>query len=98
MPTPAAPDSLTVDHLPERGRFQAIVDGMRCELDYFLTGTVMTITHTGVPPALEGRGIAAALVRTALAHAKAAGWKVRPLCSYARVYMQRHPETQALLA
>ena len=34
----------------------------------------------------------------ALDHARANGLKVSPLCSYARAYMQRHPETLPLLA
>jgi uncharacterized protein len=92
----AAP--IAIEHLPEQGRFQAIVEGARCEADYRHQGGVMTITHTGVPPHLEGRGIAAALVQAALDHAQASGWKVAPLCSYARAYMQRHPETLHLLA
>ena len=98
MTIPSAPTPLAIDHLADRGRFQAVVDGDVCELDYHLDASVMTITHTGVPRRLEGRGIAAALVRAALEHARASGWKVRPLCAYARVYMLRHAETQTLLA
>ncbi len=78
--------------------FECPVDGLRCVIDYRLVGSVMHITHTEVPPALEGRGIAAALVRFALAHAREHGLKVNPLCSYVRVYMQRHAETQDLRA
>jgi len=89
---------IRIEHLPEQGRFQTIVDGARCEADYVLQGKVMAITHTGVPPQLEGRGIAAALVQAALDHAQAQGLKVSPLCSYARAYMQRHPQTLHLLA
>jgi len=37
-------------------------------------------------------------VRAALAHARAAGWRVRPSCSYVASYMRRHPQTQDLLA
>ena len=48
--------------------------------------------------ALEGRGLAAALVREALAYARREGLKVEPLCSYAAGYMQRHPETHDLSA
>lgn len=92
------PAPIPIEHLPAQGRFQAIVEGARCEADYQLQGQVMVIMHTGVPPHLEGRGIAAALMQAALDHAQANGWKVSPLCSYARAYMQRHPETQALLA
>jgi hypothetical protein len=58
----------------------------------------MHMTHTEVPAELEGRGIAAALVAAAMAHAKANGLKVEPLCSYVRAYMRRHPEALALLA
>lgn len=100
MPTsapPATPD-LTVQHSPERRCFEATVGGRRSSLDYRLDGHVMSILHTGVPPELEGRGIAAALTAAALGHARAAGWTVRPLCSYARTYVQRHPETADLLA
>lgn len=88
---------LSIEHLPERGRFQAVVDGEACVADYRLDGRVMAITHTEVAPRLEGRGIAGALVQALLDHAQANGLKVRPLCSYARAYMQRHPETGALL-
>jgi len=89
---------LAIEHLADRGRFQVAVDGAACELEYQLQAGVMNITHTGVAPRVQGRGIAAALMHAALAHARAAGWKVRPLCSYARVYIQRHPETNDLLA
>jgi len=89
---------LSIEHLPERGRFQAVVEGQTCVADYRLQAGVMAITHTEVAPALEGRGIAGALVQALLDHAQANGLKVLPLCSYARAYMRRHPETAALLA
>lgn len=89
---------LAIEHVPERGRFQTVVDGRTCVCDYRLAGGVMEITHTGVPSAVGGRGIAAELVAAALAHARANGWKVRPICSYVQAYMRRHAETQDLLA
>ena len=88
---------IPVVHRPEIGRFEAVVDGLTCEADYRLHEGVMVMTHTGVPRALEGRGIAAQLVAAALSHARDQGWRVRPLCSYVAVYMRRHPETQDLL-
>ena len=90
--------TFAIDHLIERGRFQVVVEGATCVADYRLQGGVMHITHTEVPPRLQGRGIAAALVQAALAHAREHGLKVSPLCSYARAYMQRHPDTLELLA
>jgi predicted GNAT family acetyltransferase len=93
-----APLNLNITHLTAQGRFEAHVDGLCCELDYVLQGQVMAITHTGVPPALEGRGIAARLVEAGLQWAQAEGLKVRPVCSYVQVYLRRHPAWQALLA
>ena len=92
--------TLDIRHLAhaDHGSFQARVDGLVCDADYLLANDVMTITHTGVPAPLGGRGIAAELTKAALAHARAAGWKVQPLCSYARAYIERHPEMQSLLA
>ncbi|MGE8687818.1 MAG: GNAT family N-acetyltransferase [Achromobacter sp.] len=82
----------------ERSRYTATVEGVLCVLDYHLQGDIMTITHTGVPSQVGGRGIAAELTRHALESARANGWKVRPQCSYAEVYMRRHPEYDDLRA
>ncbi len=89
---------LNVVHHPDIGRFEAIVDGLRCEVDYRLDGKTMHLTHTGVPRELEGRGIAAALVVAALTWARKQELRVNPLCSYVQVYIRRHPEWQDLLA
>lgn len=89
---------LTVTHLPEIGRFEAIVEGLRCEADYTLRDGIMHLIHTGVPRALEGRGIAAQLVHHALQWARTQGLRVNPVCSYVAVYIRRHPEWQDLLA
>jgi hypothetical protein len=90
--------NLHIEHQPERGRFQAVVEGRICVADYRVADGVITITHTEVPAPLEGRGIAGELVQALLDHARAQGLKVRPLCSYARAYMRRHPATASLLA
>jgi predicted GNAT family acetyltransferase len=88
---------VSVTHNPAASRFEATVEGRLCVAQYRVYGKVMMLTHTGVPVALRGRGIAAELVRAALDHARARGLKVRPDCSYAEAYMQRHPETLDLL-
>lgn len=88
----------SIEHLLHQSRFQAAIEGRTCELDYQVRDGVMTITHTGVPAPLGGRGIAAALTAAALTYAREHGLKVQPVCSYARAYMQRHPDTLALLA
>jgi predicted GNAT family acetyltransferase len=91
-------DAPSITHHPEAQRFETVVDGQRCVADYQLIDQVVWMTHTGVPRALEGRGIAARLVAAALDWARAEGLRVHPRCSYVAVYMRRHPETQDLLA
>lgn len=87
-----------IEHNEPQRRFEWTEDGIPSVLDYELRGNVMTITHTGVPEAVGGRGIAADLTRHALDTARSRGWKVRPVCSYAAVYIKRHPEYQDLVA
>ena len=89
--------NLPITHNAAASRFETTVDGHLCVADYQLHDGVMTMTHTLVPPVLEGRGIAAALVAAALAHARASGLRVRPACSYVARYMQRHQDTLDLL-
>lgn len=87
-----------IAHHPQDSRFLVVVDGHDCVLDYSLHNGVMTIRYTGVPPSVGGRGIAAELTRTALDSARAQGWKVVPVCSYAAAFIRRNPEYADLLA
>jgi predicted GNAT family acetyltransferase len=82
----------TISHDPAAHRFTTEVDGSRAQLDYTLADGIMTITHTRVPPAIGGRGIAAQLTEAALGAARTAGWTVIPACSYAKSYMEKHPQ------
>jgi len=86
-----------VHHVAE-SRFEADLGGGRLAVCvYHRRGDVLHLTHTEVPPAAQGRGVAAALVRETLAWARREGLRVRPLCSYVAAYMRRHPETRDLL-
>lgn len=87
-----------IEHLPAQDRFQTVIDGQTARVEYRLADGVMTIVHTEVPESLGGRGIAGALVKAALDHARSEGLKVVPKCAYARSYIERHPEVADLLA
>jgi len=92
------PDSAPeVQHQAESQRFVVITPQGLALCSYRREANVLVLPHTEVPAALEGRGIAAALVAAALAWARSEGLKVRPACSYVAAYMRRHPETQDLL-
>lgn len=85
-----------IHHRP--GRFELRVAGQVCELDYLLRDGVAVFTHTGVPPALQGQGLAARLVQAGLEWAEESGYKVQPACSYVARHIERHPHWKALLA
>ena len=79
-------------------RFQATVAGTLCVLEYRLHEGTLEIDHVGVPDAVSGRGIAAALTKAALDTARRAGWRVAPHCAYAAAWIKRHPEYADLIA
>ena len=56
--------------------FELDVNGHRAIAAYQREGGTITFTHTLVPPAIEGRGVASKLIRAALDAARDAGLKV----------------------
>ena len=88
---------MTPVHEPDRQRFTLPTTPVSV-LDYSLSAGRVAFTHTGVPPAYQGQGLAAKLVEAGLQWARAEGLKVTPACSYVHVYIQRHPEWQNLVA
>lgn len=90
--------TLDIRHNEAAQRFEARVEGWLCRCDYRRVDAVLQLVHTEVPPVLEGRGIAAQLVKAALDYAEGEGLKVQPRCSYVLAYLRRHPERAALLA
>jgi uncharacterized protein len=87
-----------VRHDSSHRRFIAVVDGHEAGLEYEQRGDVLSLTHTGVPPEIGGRGVAGDLMRTALEYARTEGLKVQPACSYAAAFMERHPQYADLMA
>jgi len=78
--------------------FELDVDGHRAVAAYQIEGDRIVFTHTGVPKALEGRGVGSKLIRAALDSARDQGLKVVPQCWFVRGYIERHDEYRDLLA
>jgi predicted GNAT family acetyltransferase len=85
-------ENLKVTHNLSEKRFEIQIDSHLAVLDYAMQGTTITFTHTGVPIALEGRGIGSLLVKTGLQYAKDKNLKIKSLCWFVDKYIQRHPE------
>lgn len=90
------PDNVEVVHNPDETRFEIDLGNGVAMVEYQRAGKNIIFTHTEVPPAYEGMGLANKLAYTALEYAKAEGLKVQPLCPFVKLYIQKHPEYQAI--
>jgi predicted GNAT family acetyltransferase len=79
-------------------RYELTIDGQVAIAAYRITGDAITFTHTEVPSALGGRGIASRLIAGALADVREQGLSVVAQCSFVADYIDRHPAEQDLLA
>lgn len=88
--------TITHEDRGESGRYVADVQGAQDSghLDWVASGegAVRIATHTLVPPAIGGRGVAAKLVEALVADAREQGFRVDPRCSYVEAMFRRHKE------
>ncbi|MFE7380469.1 GNAT family N-acetyltransferase [Streptomyces zhihengii] len=92
--------AVEVIDVPEAKRYEARLDGeskVAGFSDYIRTGELIAFVHTEVSPEYEGRGVGAALARTALDEARAANLRVLATCPFVAGWIARHPEYQELL-
>jgi hypothetical protein len=81
----------------ERHRFEIDAEGQVAYSNYQRDGGVITIMHTEVPPALNGKGIGSSLVRGLLDIVRAQGLKVVARCPFVAGYIAKHAEYADLL-
>ncbi len=87
-----------VQHEPTFHRFALHLDGATAVLNYKQEGDTITLVHTEVPAAMEGKGIGGHLAKAALNYARENHLKVVARCPFVSSYLQRHPEYNDLLA
>jgi predicted GNAT family acetyltransferase len=86
---------MTPQHEPDLQRFTLPTTPVSV-LDYERDEGQVVFTHTIVPAAYRGQGLAALLVTAGLEWARSQHLKVIPACSYAASFIQRHPEWRDL--
>ena len=86
------PDVRVVDD-PTECRYELWVDDVIAGFSvYGLDDGTITLYHTEIDAAFEGRGLAAQLVSRALDDIRARGLHMIPLCPFVRSYIDRHRE------
>ena len=71
-------DNIEIEHNGAAQRYEAQIGSYLAVAEYDRNGDTITFTHTEVPPALRGRGIASKLIHTALEDARAQYLSVYP--------------------
>lgn len=79
-------------------RYELKIDNDVAVAVYHEQGHIVTLTHTEVPGAREGQGVASKLIAGALDDVRRRGLKIVPECRFVAAYVQRHPQVQGLLA
>lgn len=86
-------------HNPEKKMYSVdLGDGHEAFLSYTVRDGVLHIMHTEVPAALRGGGYGKILMEATLTKIEEDFAQVRPICSYARIYMQRNKQWDHLQA
>jgi predicted GNAT family acetyltransferase len=82
-----------------KGRWKIVVDGHESEMTYSRASpTLIIIDHTAVNDALRGRGVGQVLVARAVEDARREGFRIIPLCPFAKAQFERHAEWQDVLS
>jgi predicted GNAT family acetyltransferase len=83
---------MTLRHNAGLSRYELDTDHGLAVAVYREQGDHSIFTHTEVPPADQGKGIATRLVRAALDDSRRRGFKIVPACSFVAAFVRRHPE------
>jgi hypothetical protein len=90
-PSPATPAVVTDDQA--QSRYELRVQGeLAGFLTYHLRGQAISLIHTEVEPAFQGRALATRLARFSLDDARKRGLAVLPFCPYVNSWIKKHPD------
>jgi Predicted acetyltransferase len=67
-------------------------------INYKIEGDIYTILRVYVLPIYQGKGYGKTLLEEVVRYSKANKLKIKPVCSYAVVYFEKHSEYNDLLA
>lgn len=84
-------------HNAANHRYEFHLDGGVAYVEYEPEAGAYRLTHTIVPKAFEGQGIAAQLVAATLEEFRHRDEMVIPDCVYIVRYIERHPEWQEIV-
>jgi uncharacterized protein len=78
-------------------RFEMNVNGKIAVIEYKQYPGKIALLHTEVPPELEGKGAATAIIEKTLAWIDENELQLIPLCPLVVAYIKRHPEWKRII-
>ena len=84
-------------HNATKQRFEIEIDGQLSVLEYTFKNHRLFLTHTEVPPVLEGEGLGTELAHAALEYARQNELAVVAICPFVQEYVSSHPEYQSFV-
>jgi uncharacterized protein len=94
-----SPAQVSREDRPTGGRWVVVVDGHEAEMTFSRASpTLIIIDHTDVADALRGQGVGQTLVERAVIDARREGFRIIPLCPFAKAQFQRHPAWHDVLS
>lgn len=90
--------SYTLIHNANECKYEYHIDGHTAYITYDDQNGEMHLTHTIVPDALAGKGLAKKLLEDVLQEIKKADKKAVAKCSYIVKYQEKNPEANDLFA
>ena len=78
-------------------QFEMEVDDHKAIIAYQENRFTITLLHTEVPPELEGRGVATAIIEKTLTYIEKNHLRLIPLCPFIITYIKRHPQWKMIL-
>jgi uncharacterized protein len=85
-------DLTVTDDLYE-AKYEARLNGeLAGTLEYELTSDLIILIHTEVLPDHQDQGVGGQLAKFALDDARRRGLRVRPVCTFVRSWLERHPD------
>jgi predicted GNAT family acetyltransferase len=82
----------------ERRQYEFHIEKYTPRIEYIKSSNgEIYLTHTEVPPALNGRGIGSLLVEKSLKDIEDQGLRLVPLCPFVAAYIHKHPEWKRIV-
>ena len=81
----------------DKKQYELRIDTQVAKIEYIKAAGTIYLTHTEVPKALEGKGIAKEMVLRTLEDIEKNELTLVPLCPFVAAYIKKHPEWRKLV-